>query len=222
MTHRRLLAPFAALALISTLTFSACSQTPAQPEEGEEAAAAVDTSTEESTEEASPMSEDSTDLDAFLAGHGLDGMSAHDIIDSLDRVPLSERSDDLMASVRPHEILFTSGDGSTAVMPIDGDKVYISIAPYVTQTHDCHFHSLTTCVGELQNQEVEVTIRDAATGEVLFEGPERTYDNGFIGFWLPRGIEAEVTIEADGKSATEVLPTSSDEDRTCVTTMQLT
>ena len=101
------------------------------------------------------------------------------------------------------------------------DEFYVSFAPYVSRTHDCHFHSLTTCVGELQNAEVSVKITDDATGEVLVDDSLTTFDNGFVGLWLPRGIDATVTVEHDGKTASSPITTQGDDAATCVTTLHL-
>lgn len=101
------------------------------------------------------------------------------------------------------------------------DEFYVSFAPYVSRTHDCHFHSLTTCVGELQNAEVSVKITDDATGEVLVDDSLTTFDNGFVGLWLPRGIDATVTVEHDGKTASSPITTKGDDAATCVTTLHL-
>ena len=39
-------------------------------------------------------------------------------------------------------------------------------------SHDCFYHSLTTCLGELDNEDIQVTITDDATGliEVSYQG----------------------------------------------------
>ena len=49
-------------------------------------------------------------------------------------------------------------------------------------SHGCFYHSLTTCLGELDNEDIQVTITDEATGEVLVDEATTTFDNGFIGF----------------------------------------
>jgi hypothetical protein len=101
------------------------------------------------------------------------------------------------------------------------DEVYISIAPYRDQTHDCYFHSLTTCLGELANAEVQVTLT-GDDGEVLVDEVRQTYDNGFIGIWVPRGTTATLTVEYDGQAGTADISTMNSDDPTCITTLQLT
>lgn len=83
------------------------------------------------------------------------------------------------------------------------DEFYVSIAPYVGQTHECFFHSLTTCLGELRNEEVHVTVTTADDGAAIVDETVRTHDNGFAGLWLPRGIDATLTaeLEREGRTA---------------------
>ncbi|MGN5733422.1 CueP family metal-binding protein [Arthrobacter psychrochitiniphilus] len=152
---------------------------------------------------------------------GFDGKSAKDIITELDTLPVAERSSELMASIRPEALTLRDAANREATLPMPANEFYVSVAPYVSQTHECHFHSLTTCLGELANQEVEVTVTNDATGEVLIQEALHTYDNGFLGLWLPRGIEATLTLNQGGKSATQVLSTKNADDPTCVTTTQL-
>lgn len=156
----------------------------------------------------------------FFATHDLAGMEIVEMIDHLDRLGVQERSTDYMASIRPDEVVFTDGQQELAVeMP--QDLFYLSIAPYVSQTHDCFYHSLTTCQGELVGQDLEVRIVDDATGEVLVDEQVTTFENGFAGFWLPRDVEGSIEVEYDGLTS-DVDFSTSDEGATCLTTLQLT
>lgn len=100
------------------------------------------------------------------------------------------------------------------------DEFYVSIAPYRSQTHECYFHSLTTCSGELANTDVHVTVVEATSGETLLDETLTTYDNGFVGVWLPRGIDATLTVSAEGRTAKKAISTRPD-DPTCLTGLQL-
>lgn len=161
------------------------------------------------------------ELSKVLASHGLADLEATEIVDTLDATPLAKRPTDLLASVRPSEIVLTSADGSETTMPLPKDKFYLSFAPYIDQTHDCYFHSLTTCTAELSNKDFDVTITDTATGEAVVNETLTSFDNGFIGVWLPKGIEAELSVQYEGKSASAGISTISDDDATCLTTLQL-
>lgn len=160
--------------------------------------------------------------DDLLADHGLGGLDAAQIVDRLDATTLDDRPADLIASVQP-DALVLSDDGSRETrVPMPDDAFYVAAAPYRAQTHDCHFHSLTTCVGELRGEEVTVTVTDDATGEVLVDETRRTFDNGFVGLWLPRDVDATLTVEHDGDTATADLSTRGTDDPTCLTGLRLT
>lgn len=159
--------------------------------------------------------------EVILESYGFGGLDARDVIDLLDRTPLSERPEGLVASVRPSELLVGDSTVSEPVpLAIPNDDFYLSIAPYVDSTHECYFHSLTSCVGELSDANVHLTVTDDATGEVLVDEATATFNNGFIATWLPRDIEATVTIAYGDKSAVRRVSTGVD-DPTCVTDIQL-
>ena len=148
-------------------------------------------------------------------------LPAPQIIDILDALPVAERPDDLTASVEPAALTLSDEGGRTETLPMPEDEFYLSVAPYESRTHPCHFHSLTTCLGEMANEDVHVTVIDTTTGQTLIDEERTTYDNGFLGLWLPRDITANLTIDHDGEAATAHIATG-DQDPTCLTTMQLT
>jgi len=154
----------------------------------------------------------------LLAAHDLDGMDGQQIIDHLDRMPVADRPPDLMASVHARQLLLTDAEQEVAV-PLGEDRFYLSVAPYVDQTHECHHHSLTTCRGELANEDIGVRIVDR-TGEVLLDERVTTFDNGFAGFWLPREVEGTVEITHDGRTGRSAFSTG-EESATCLTTLRL-
>lgn len=157
----------------------------------------------------------------MLQQHGLEGLGAVELIDRLDRTAVTERPDGLIASVRPHSLVLSNGqEGQEQEVTIPDDRFYLSIAPYVNQTHECYFHSLTTCLGELRNEPVTVKVTEKGTGKVLADESTTTFDNGFVAVWLPRDISATVTVGHKGRSATAAVATGP-EDLTCLTTMRL-
>ena len=200
--RRRKLIIVACATLISALVLSGCA-------------------TSSSPEPASPTTgTQSVDSD-FLAAHDLAGLDAAQVIERLDTMPVADRPADLIASVQPDALVLTDDQERETQLPMPENEVYISVAPYRTQTHDCYFHSLTTCLGELANAEVQVTLT-GDDGDVLVDEVRQTYDNGFIGNWVPRGIEATLTIEHEGQTGTETISTMNEDDATCITTLQLT
>ena len=168
---------------------------------------------------ASAMTSTITALDpSFLERFGLEGMQPRDIVDTLDQTN-EDRNSDVMGSVRYDSVVFTTAQGEVT-LPLEGDKFYLALAPYVDQTHDCYYHNLATCQGELVGEDLDVTIT-TDDGEVIVDETVTTYDNGFVGFWLPRDITGTIEVVHDGRSASAPIATGP-EDPTCVTTLQLT
>ncbi|MEU8242066.1 CueP family metal-binding protein [Actinoplanes missouriensis] len=159
------------------------------------------------------------EVEGVLAAHGLAGKSTMEIIDQLDRLGLDARPAGLKASVRPHELLLSSGarEYRLAVPP---DRFYLSVAPYADRTHDCFHHSLTTCKGELAAVTVQVRVVDETHDRVLLDEARTTFDNGFVGLWLPRDIEGVLRVSYAGKTGETRFATTADAP-TCLTTLQV-
>ena len=154
----------------------------------------------------------------WLAGAGLAGLSATQVVETLDR-STTPRPLAFKASVRPGEVQLEQG-GQAVTLTLPSDRFYLSIAPYVTHTHDCFHHSLATCRGELASTPAHVTII-AASGQVLADADVTTYSNGFVGFWLPRDVTGTVRVTTGGKTG-EVSFATGQDSPTCLTTLRLT
>ena len=153
--------------------------------------------------------------------HDLAGLDAAQVIERLDTMPVADRPTNLLASVQPDALVLTDDQDRETQLPMPEDEVYVSVAPYREQTHDCYFHSLTTCIGELGNADVQLTLTDA-DGKVLINETRETFDNGFVGLWVPRDVEATLTIEHEGQAGTATITTLNEDDPTCITTLRLT
>ena len=158
----------------------------------------------------------------LLQEHGFADADAHEIIDRLEALPVAERPQDLIASVTATSLQLQDDAGREAELPLPEDQFYLSVAPFVETTHECAFHSLTTCRGELRSRELTVSVVDSGSGDVLAEGPRTTHDNGFLGLWLPRGITAELTCTLEDYTGTASISTQTEDDLTCLTSLQLT
>lgn len=158
----------------------------------------------------------------LLQAHGFADSDAHQIIDQLEALPVDERPQNLIASVTATSLQLRDDSGREAELPLPQDQFYLSVAPFVETTHECAFHSLTTCRGELRNREVTVSVVDSGSGETLEEGTSSTHDNGFLGLWLPRGITAELTCTVDDLTGTASIQTQTQDALTCLTSLQLT
>ncbi|WP_120338545.1 CueP family metal-binding protein [Cryobacterium soli] len=161
------------------------------------------------------------EADAMLAGYDITApATVTDLIEQLQAQPLAERPKGLMASVRVDELLLSSG-GSELSLPLPDDLFHLSVAPYLSTTHECFYHSLTTCVGELGSEDLHVTITDDATTDVLLDRDISTYENGFFDVWLPAGLDITVLID-DGEHTVELPLGTRADDPTCVTSALLT
>lgn len=156
--------------------------------------------------------------DDLLAQHDLDGLTGQEIVDQLDA---SDQARPLAfgASVREDAVLI-SDESTEVAVDLPDDVYYVSIAPWVEGTHECYYHSLATCQGELVDVPVAVTITDD-DGTVLVDETATTYANGFVGFWLPRDISGTIEVAYEDYSGA-VDFTTTDGSPTCVTTLQLT
>ena len=161
------------------------------------------------------------DTGQFLAELGLEGLDAKAAIDRLDRLPQEQRPENFTAMVQPTQLVLADASGRTANLPLPEGQYYLSAAPYVDQTHSCHFHSLTTCLGQLQGRQMEVKAVNAETGEVLVDQGMETFDNGFIGLWVPRGITLDLEFTYQGKSAKTTVSTAGQSSATCLTELRL-
>ena len=121
--------------------------------------------------------------------------------------------------VTSEKIQFTFPDGQVAEVKLPQNQMVIAIAPYLQQTHPCKTHFMSSCTGEMQNQPVEVLVKDQ-NSKTIIKRTFKTHANGFLEVWLPRDGTFTVTLSAQGKSATGTLKTFSGSD-TCVTNLQL-
>lgn len=158
----------------------------------------------------------STAATEFLAQHGISGKTTEQMIETIDQSK-QERPLAYSASVTGTELKLSDGQQQFS-FPV-GDKFYLSFAPYINQTHPCFNHSLSGCRGELANTTFDVKITDQA-GKVILQDKLTSYQNGFIGVWLPRNIEGTIEVSYQGLKATSPFATQA-ESQTCMTTLHL-
>ncbi|WP_268911876.1 CueP family metal-binding protein [Aquibacillus kalidii] len=123
------------------------------------------------------------------------------------------------ASITSHEIIVTDNNDNKTTYELPKDEYFVSIAPYVDNTHPCEIHSLTGCQGEMVGEKVDVYIEDL-DGNVIVDKSMTTESNGFIDLWVPRDQKYKITISQNGKVSESEFTTFED-DNTCITTMQL-
>ncbi|HEY8424576.1 MAG TPA: CueP family metal-binding protein [Limnochordales bacterium] len=131
------------------------------------------------------------------------------------------RGEGVTTFVTSEAVHFEWPDGRKAQVPLEGDAMYVAVAPYVHQTHPCRVHYISSCRAELAEVPLRVTARDQA-GRVVLQQTVTTLPNGFFELWLPRGMELALTIEWPeaglvGQGRIETVKDA----RTCVTDIQL-
>lgn len=194
-----------AVVVIGALTLAGCGV----PGNGGAAPAAGTTTTAPATSAAA--------VDQVLGTAGLRGKDTQQVIAALE-ASTEDRTAGPRGSVRYDSLVLTTADQQVA-LPLPAGKFYLSVAPYLNRTHDCSYHNLATCQGELGGKQVHVTIT-GADGKTLVDEDTTLHANGFAGFWLPRDTTATLTVTYDGKAATTPIATGPN-DPTCLTTLRL-
>ena len=154
-------------------------------------------------------------------------VSAESILERLDLndqeltsivMALDERLDepqDIGARITGEALLLYQGEDEVSV-PLPEDLFFVSIAPYINDVHPCQIHNLITCRGELFGETMLITIT-LNDGSVLYSEERTTQANGFIGLWLPAGIEGTLSVEMPNRSVSHPISTYTNSD-TCITT----
>lgn len=122
-------------------------------------------------------------------------------------------------SITGTELIVTKPDGQEMIYQLPEEDFFVSIAPFLNHTHPCTYHSLTSCQGEMIEQELDVYIEDL-DGNVVLNEKMTTLANGFVDLWLPRDQTYQITISYQDKIAETEISTF-DDDATCITTMRL-
>jgi hypothetical protein len=209
MVNPKITASLGALILLASLT--ACTGAPSGTDESGASGASGD---------ASPADTLGADAEALLAQFDIAApATVTDLIEQLESQPLAERPDGLLASVQVDALELSSED-TKLTLPLEEGQFHLSVAPYLLETHECFYHSLTTCAGELAEEEMHVTITDDATNEVLVDRDVTTFENGYFDAWLPSDRDVTLRIN-DGEHTAEVPLGTRADDPTCVTTIQL-
>ncbi|MCU9613089.1 CueP family metal-binding protein [Caldibacillus lycopersici] len=129
------------------------------------------------------------------------------------------KGNDTFASITSTQLVVTDSKENQYTYDLPADEFFVSIAPFIEQTHPCATHSLTNCRGEMVEEEFAVTIKDME-GNVVVNDSLTSNSQGFIDLWLPRNKAYTIKISAKGKTAESRFSTF-EEDNTCITNMQL-
>lgn len=150
--------------------------------------------------------------------NGADITSAADIKQLVQDYTMGE-AEAASASITSSELIVTDENEEETTYDLPEDEFFVSIAPFVNETHECTIHSLTGCQGEMVNEDFDIHIENSS-GDVILDETKQTEANGFVDIWLPKEDTYDVTIIQDGKETTSEISTF-DGDKTCITDMQL-
>lgn len=155
--------------------------------------------------------------DVFLKSYQLDGMNVQEMIAHLESI--SGEPNGFQASITGQYLFLGNGDYA---YPFDlpYNQFYLSIAPYLEQTHPCSNHNLVTCRGELKSREFDVIIKDLVNGEFIVNGTYTSSPQGFFGVWLKQNRQYQITVMYEGYQSIAYVSTKPT-DPTCLTTMKL-
>lgn len=153
----------------------------------------------------------------FLKDHGLEGMPVAYIIDKFEKDNSGDRDNGPVGVVEPEHLKLSDGSDEVSVPITDG--FYLALAPYLDNPTECTTHNLATDQGELANREMHFTITDDG-GETLVDETLTTYDNGFMGVWLPKDKTGTITVTSENQTGTANFSTAKDSP-TCIGNLQL-
>lgn len=130
----------------------------------------------------------------MLTKYGLSGLSVKEMVNKFDIITNEKYS--LNASITATTLILYDHEKKYD-FKLPGEEFYVSFAPYINEIHPCQTHNLVSCKGELFNKEFEISIIKKA-GAVVLNQKVKSMNSGFIGIWLPKGIEANLTINYNG------------------------
>lgn len=150
---------------------------------------------------------------SILETYALEDMSVESMVLALETKTVDTTG--LVASINSKFlVLETENDKVTIALP--EDQFYLSFAPYITNSHACTTHFLTSCQNELRNEPFKVMV-ELEDGTVIIDETLTSASNGFVGIWLPKDISAVLHIEYDDLHVSAPI-TTFDSSQTCLTT----
>jgi hypothetical protein len=150
---------------------------------------------------------------SILESYELENMSVEAMVLALETNTIDTTG--LVASINSeYLILETENESMNVALP--EDRFYLSFAPYINNTHPCNTHFLTSCQSELRNElfHIKVVLDD---GTVIIDETLTSAQNGFIGVWLPKDVNAVLHIEYEDLHISSPI-TTFEGSPTCLTT----
>lgn len=149
-----------------------------------------------------------------LSRNNLQDLSIEKLVQKLH----AETNNEIESIVYGDRIVLEDEEGKQTVRLPD-DKFYLSVAPYIYSTKSCEMKSLSKGEGEMKYVTFMVNVIDEE-GQTVVNESYMSEGDGFFGLWLPRDIEATITVSYDSLSATSSISTKKDA-KTCISTLHL-
>ncbi|QLY39719.1 hypothetical protein HF295_02130 [Hujiaoplasma nucleasis] len=108
-------------------------------------------------------------------------------------------SNNTQASI-DHEKIYITEPSKSYEINMPDDLFYIAFAPYINLTHLCYNHSLTGCLGEMINKDIEVKIYNEEN-DLIKDKVMNTGHDGFIGLYLDPHANYQITVTYQDKTA---------------------
>ncbi|MDA3844589.1 MAG: CueP family metal-binding protein, partial [Candidatus Kapabacteria bacterium] len=67
---------------------------------------------------------------------------------------------EIVSFITPKELTITFPDDRKVVIALPEDEMYVAIAPWITYTHSCSTHYLSSCQGELENKTFDISVKE--------------------------------------------------------------
>lgn len=151
--------------------------------------------------------------DKILKQLGLENLEIKELVNNLDQ-RIDEPSN--IGARITGDTLFLYDNEKEYSIDLPTDSFFVSIAPYINEVHPCTIHNLVTCRGEIYGQSMRIRVVDE-NNQIILDEDRTTQENGFIGLWLPKDINAMLKVDYNGLSVEYPISTYSESD-TCITT----
>lgn len=150
---------------------------------------------------------------SILQSYELDGMSVESMVFALETNSIDTSG--LVASINSENLVLET-EKDKLIVDLPENRFYLSFAPYINNTHPCQTHFLTSCQSELRNESfhVKVVLDD---GTVIIDEMLTSAQNGFVGIWLPKDINAILHVEHENLHVSAPI-TTFNSSPTCLTT----
>src|SRR5690625_2803056 len=102
------------------------------------------------------------------------------------------------ASITSKQLIVTDSNKDELTYGLPEDEFFVSIAPFINETHPCTIHSLTGCQGELVDEDFDIYIEDME-GNIILDETMNSGTSGFIDLWLPR--EKTYSVKEIGRAS---------------------